>query len=172
MFEVGVFFGGLSLRSLRFCFEEFFTAQNFQKRNYIFPLHSQKVVTYFGQISPNSTSLIIRGVRTGRTSLNNSWFLDNGVFWFGGKFKLENNFELLEEPLIVLALVWEEVHILAKVQPNFSELSLKLRHFVWGFGRFVVCKNTNWGSRSLKLEFAKVLSLEFFVRLNTTSAHL
>ena len=59
----------------------------FSKRNYIFPLHSQKVVTYFGQISPNSTSLIIRGMRTGRTSLNNSWFLDNGVFWFGGKFK-------------------------------------------------------------------------------------
>ena len=63
----------------------------FSKRNYIFPLHSQKVVTYFGQISPNSTSLLIRGVRTGRTSLNDSWFLDNVFFWFGGKFKLEND---------------------------------------------------------------------------------
>merc|ERR1712051_4216 len=34
----------------------------FQKGiTYIFPLHSQKLVTYFGQISPNSTVLLIKG---------------------------------------------------------------------------------------------------------------
>ena len=42
-------------------------SSKFSKRNYSFPLHSQKVVTYFGQIIPNFAFLFIRGVRTGRT---------------------------------------------------------------------------------------------------------
>ena len=48
-------------------------SSKFSKRNYIFPLHLQKLVTYFGfgQISPDFAFLIIRGVQTGRTGLNN-----------------------------------------------------------------------------------------------------
>ena len=50
----------------------FFTAHSseFSKRNYIFRLHSQKLVTYFGQIFPDFAFLFIREVRTGRTGLN------------------------------------------------------------------------------------------------------
>ena len=58
------------------------------------PLHSQKLVTYFGQISQDFTFLFIREVGTGRTVLNNLWFLENGGFCFGGKFKLGKSFEL------------------------------------------------------------------------------
>ena len=49
-------------------------SSKFSKRNYIFPLHSQKLETYFGQISPNSTFLLIRGLRSGRTGQNNIVF--------------------------------------------------------------------------------------------------
>ena len=41
----------------------------FKKESHL--LHSQKLVTYFGQTSLNSTFLLIRGVRTRRTGLNN-----------------------------------------------------------------------------------------------------
>ena len=46
-------------------------SSKFSERNYIFPLHSQKLKTYFGQISPDFAFLFIRAVRTGRTGLNN-----------------------------------------------------------------------------------------------------
>ena len=47
-------------------------SSKFSKRNYIFPLPSQKLVTYFGQISPQiSLFLFIRRVRIGRNGLNN-----------------------------------------------------------------------------------------------------
>ena len=46
-------------------------SSKFPKRNFIFPLHSQKLVTYFDKISTNFTFLFIRGMRTGRTGLNN-----------------------------------------------------------------------------------------------------
>ena len=36
-------------------------SSKFSKRNYIFPLHSQKLVTYFGQISPDFAFLFIKG---------------------------------------------------------------------------------------------------------------
>ena len=49
-----------------------FHSSKFFKRNYILPLHSQKLVTYFGQISPDLAFLFIRGVRIGRTGLVNN----------------------------------------------------------------------------------------------------
>ena len=53
-------------------------SSKFSKRNYNFPLHSQKLGTYFVQISPNSTL----HPQTRRTclTLNNSWFLENVFF--------------------------------------------------------------------------------------------
>ena len=36
-------------------------SSKFSKRNYIFPLHSQKLVTYFGQISPRFRFFVYQG---------------------------------------------------------------------------------------------------------------
>ena len=36
-------------------------SSKFSKRNYIFPLHSQKLVTYFGQISPEFRFFVYQG---------------------------------------------------------------------------------------------------------------
>ena len=65
------------------------TVQNFQKEITSSLSIHKNWVTYFGQISLNSTFLLIRRVRTGTTGLKiTNGFWENGGFWFGGIFKL------------------------------------------------------------------------------------
>ena len=57
----------------------------FSKRTSSISIRLQKLVTYFGQISPDFAFLIIRGVQTGSTSLNNWWVFGEWRFlvWRG-----------------------------------------------------------------------------------------